>query len=74
VPLGVVPDEAFVDEASREAARAQIDAIVAKSVYGLTREELAFILDSFPVLRRFEEKRFHEYRSRRLVLEWFDKV
>ena len=74
VPLGVVPDEALIDEASREATRAQIDAIVAKSVYGLTREELAFILDSFPVLRRFEEKRFDEYRSRRLVLEWFDKV
>jgi hypothetical protein len=74
VPAGVVPDEALTDGVSREAARAQIDALVAKVVYEMTREELSFVLDSFPVLRRFEEKHLSEYRSRRLVLEWFDKL
>ena len=74
VPAGVVPGEALTDVVSREAARAQIDALVAKVVYEMTREELSFVLDSFPVLRRFEEKNLGEYRSRRLVLEWFDKV
>jgi hypothetical protein len=74
VPAGVVPGEALTDVVSREADRAQIDALVAKVVYEMTREELSFVLDSFPVLRRFEEKNLGEYRSRRLVLEWFDKV
>jgi hypothetical protein len=74
VPSGVVPAEALTDGVSRETARAQIDALVAKVVYEMTREELSFVLDSFPVLRRFEEKNLGEYRSRRLVLEWFDKV
>jgi hypothetical protein len=74
VPAGVVPDEALTDPISRTEARAQVDALVAKVVYQMTRDELNFVLDSFPVLRRFEEKTLGEYRSRRSILEWYDKV
>ena len=59
--------------------RAELDARIAK-LYGLTREELDYILDpasffgddsptqTFPGLRRKEEKLYGEYRTRRLVL------
>jgi len=36
-------------------------------LYGLTREELAYILDTFPIVRRKDEERWEEYRMKRLV-------
>ncbi len=65
--------------------RAELDAYYAH-LYGLTREELRYILDpkdvfgeefpseTFRVLKENEEKEFGEYRTRRLVLEAFDKL
>lgn len=67
----------------RAILRAELDARIAK-LYGLTREELDYILDptsffgddcpsqTFPGLRRKEEKLYGEYRTRRLVLEAWD--
>ena len=60
--------------------RAQLDALCAR-LYGLTEEELRYILDSsdiygldlpgetFRVLKKKAIKQFREYRTRRLVLE-----
>ena len=44
--------EGITDENGRALARAQLDAMVAK-LYGLTKEELAYILEKFPIV---EEK------------------
>ena len=64
--------------------RAELDAYYAK-LYGLTRDELRYILDpsdiygddypsvTFPGLKRNEVRDFGEYRTRRLVLEAWDK-
>ncbi|NOZ49409.1 MAG: hypothetical protein GXP37_05085 [Chloroflexi bacterium] len=56
------------DEERRGRLRAELDALYAH-LYGLTREELAYILDTFPIVRRKDEERWGEYRSKRLVLE-----
>ena len=64
----------FVDPEQRAAARAEIDAVVARHLFGLSADELAAILDTFPVLRRREEKTYGEFRTKRLVLEWYGKV
>ena len=64
----------FTDPEQRAAARAEIDAVVARALFDLSADELAVILDDFPVLRRREEKRYGEFRTRRLVLEWYGKV
>jgi len=73
------------DEDRRAQIRAELDAYYAL-LYGLTRDELRYILDpkdvygpdfpgeTFRVLKEKEEKRFGEYRTRRLVLEAFDKL
>jgi hypothetical protein len=61
----------FLDDASRAAARAEIDAVVARDLFGLTANDLASILDTFPVLRRREERAYGEYRTKLLVLEHF---
>lgn len=68
------------DETRRATARAELDAYYAK-LYGLTRDELRYILDpadvmgedypseTFRVLKNKEQKEYGEYRTQRLVLE-----
>ena len=72
------------DTHRRALLRAELDAYYAK-LYGLTRDELRYILDpsdvygddypsvTFPGLKRNEVRDFGEYRTRRLVLEAWDK-
>ena len=69
----------------RALLRAELDAFYAKK-YGLTREELLYVLDppevcgedyptvTFPGLRNNEMREFGEYRTKRLVLEAWDKL
>lgn len=82
--LGYEGEPFQFDHERRLAIHAEIDAYYAK-LYGLTREELQFILDpqsvkpgypseTFSVLKRNEEKKFGEYRTQRLVLEAWDKL
>lgn len=73
------------DPARRAQLRAELDAYYAR-LYGLTRDELRYILDpadthgpdyptvTFPGLKRNEESAFGEYRTRRLVLEAWDRL
>ena len=73
------------DEARRALLRAELDAWYARA-YGLTRDELRYILDpadvhgpdfpgeTFRVLKEKETAKFGEYRTRRLVLEAWDKL
>lgn len=69
----------------RAALRAELDAYYAK-LYGLTRDELRYILDpadvmgedypseTFRVLKNNEMRDFGEYRTARLVLREFDRM
>ena len=71
------------DEARRALLRAELDAWYARA-YGLTRDELRYILDpadvhgpdfpgeTFRVLKEKETAKYGEYRTRRLVLEAWD--
>ncbi|MHC5078469.1 MAG: Eco57I restriction-modification methylase domain-containing protein [Planctomycetota bacterium] len=60
------------DGEERARLRAQIDALAA-GLFGLNRRELAFLLDTFEVACRNEEKALGEFRSKRLILEAFDE-
>lgn len=42
--------------------------------YSLSPEELAYILDTFPIVRRKDEAQYGEYRTKRLVLEAYKRV
>jgi hypothetical protein len=68
----------------RSILQSEVDAYYAK-LYGLSRNELQFILEpksikpgypseTFSVLKRNEEREFGEYRTQRLVLEAWDKL
>lgn len=78
--------EPFIWNSERRALlRAELDAYYAY-LYGLTRDELRYILDpsdvygpnfpceTFHVLKNKEMKKFGEYRTQRLVLEAWDKL
>lgn len=79
------PEYPFGTAESRLEIRAELDALYAKK-YGLNREDLEFVLDpseaespdypseTFPVLKNKELKLYGEFRTRRLVLEAFDKL
>jgi stress response protein YsnF len=43
-------------------------------VYGLTRSEAEHVLDSFSVVRKYEERDHGVYRTRRLVLDAYDQM
>ena len=60
------------DTGDRAQTRAEIDALVAH-LYALTRTEFAYILDTFPGLRKKEMKAFGEFQSRRKALEEYDR-
>lgn len=73
------------DPERRALLRAELDAWYARA-YGLSRDELRYILDpaviegadypseTFRVLKKNEEREFGEYRTQRLVLEAWDKL
>ena len=61
------------DTGDRAQLRTEIDAYVAH-LYGLSRDDFAYILDTFPVLKKKEEKAFGEFMSKRKCLEEYDRL
>jgi len=73
------------DETKRAVQQAELDAIYA-NLYGIDRDKLAFILDpsevfaegsnseTFRILKEKEISEFGEFRTRRLVLEAWDRL
>lgn len=61
------------DPERRALLRADLDAAFL-NIYGLRRDEAEHVLDSFFVVRKYEERDFGEYRTRRLVLEAYDRM
>jgi len=61
------------DAGDRAQLRAEIDAYVAH-LYGLSRDDFAYILDTFPVLKRKELQAFGEFRSKRKCLEEYNRL
>ncbi len=61
------------DTGNRAQLRAEIDAYVAH-LYGLSRDDFAYILDTFPVLKKKEKNAFGEFVSKRKCLEEYDRL
>ncbi len=61
------------DPERRALLRADLDAGFLH-IYGLDRDEAEHVLDSFFVIRKYDERDFGEYRTKRLVLEAYDRM
>lgn len=74
------------EEAERVRLRVELDVLVARDVFGLTRDEMRYLLDptdilgadcgfeTFGALQRAERRRFGEFRTQRLILEAWDEL
>jgi hypothetical protein len=60
------------DEERRANLRAELDSIYAH-LYGISRDDFAYILDTFPIVARNDFKLHGEYRTKRLCLEAYDR-
>nr|BBH91652.1 hypothetical protein KTC_64030 [Thermosporothrix sp. COM3] len=61
------------DEERRFLLRCELDAAFFH-LYGVEREDVASIMETFPLVKKEDEKRYGEYRSRRMILEIYDAL
>ena len=57
----------------REQLRAEIDAAMFH-LYGMPREDVEHVMDSFAVVRKYDERDHGEFRTKRLILEIYDAM
>ena len=61
------------DEEERRHLRARLDALHFH-LYGLSREDAGYVLDTFPIVRRQDEAAFGSYRTRDLILAYMNAL
>ena len=61
------------DEEDRRHLRARLDALYFH-LYGITRDDAAYILSTFPIVRREDTTRFGTYRTRDLILAYMNAL
>ena len=61
------------DEEERRHLRARLDALYFH-LYGLDREDAGYVLDTFPIVRREDEKSSGSYRTREMVLAYMNAL
>jgi hypothetical protein len=60
------------DEDRRLHLQAELDAIYAH-LYGVSRADLDYLLDTFPIVKREDIKKFGTYRTKELILNYYDE-
>ena len=61
------------DEEERRHLRARLDALYFH-LYGLSREDASYVLDTFPIVRKQDEAAFGRYRTRALILAYMNAL
>jgi hypothetical protein len=61
------------DEERRILMRCELDAAFFH-FYGISREDAAYIMETFPIVKRKDVERFGEYRTKRVILEIYDEM
>jgi hypothetical protein len=61
------------DEERRFLIRCELDAAFFH-LYGISRDDADYIMETFPIVKRKDVKRFGEYRTKRVILEIYDEM
>ena len=61
------------DESRRQTIRSELDALFFH-LYGISREDADYILDTFPIVRRKDEAKYGSYRTKELILAEYDRM
>jgi hypothetical protein len=72
IELGYHGEPFIWDELRREQLRAELDACFFH-LYGYSRDQVEHAMESFPIIKRRDEKQFGEYRTKRQILELFEE-
>lgn len=43
-------------------------------LYGIKRNDVGYIMETFPIVKKKDEKEFSEYSTKNLILEIYDKM
>ena len=43
-------------------------------LYGIERDDMDYILEQFPAVKRSDESHYKEYRTKRVIFEYYDKM
>ncbi len=71
--VSVPPPPAPAADSRRALLRAELDAAFFR-LYGLERDDVDYVMDTFPIVRRRDERDHGEYRTKRLILEIYDEL
>lgn len=61
------------DDGRRFLLRSELDARMFH-IYGIERDDVDYIMDTFPIVRRKDEADHGEYRTKRVILEIYDEM
>jgi hypothetical protein len=61
------------DEERRFAIRAELDAAFFH-LYGIERDDVEYIMETFPIVKRKDEQRYGAYRTKELILEVYEAM
>ena len=61
------------NEEERRHLRARLDALYFH-LYGLSRDDAAYILDTFPIVRRHDKAAFGTYRTKEMILAYYNAL
>ncbi|MET7863698.1 Eco57I restriction-modification methylase domain-containing protein [Micromonospora taraxaci] len=61
------------DEQRRAAIRAELDALFFR-LYGLGRDDVDYVLETFPIVKRKDEAKYGTYRTKHLILAEYDRM
>jgi hypothetical protein len=61
------------DDSRRTAIRAELDALFFH-LYGIARDDVSYILDTFPIVKRKDEAAHGTYRTKDLILAEYDRM
>ena len=61
------------NDEDRRHLRARLDALYFH-LYGLSRDDAGYVLDTFPIVRREDEKQFGHYRTRDMILAYMNAL
>ncbi|MDX2850919.1 N-6 DNA methylase [Streptomyces sp. PA03-3a] len=57
----------------RAVIRAELDALFFH-LYGIVREDVDYILETFPIVKRKDEAKYGSYRTKELILDLYDRM
>lgn len=67
---GQVPGS--INKRERLELQASIDVLVARDLFGIERDEMSSILETFPVVKERNEKEFGDFRTRTEILARYE--